>query len=232
MAIYESCHDGLVNQVCQINNPEPASCDHPILHSPPCPHLPHHLRGLLQPHPEGDDPHLAPNGEANFAGCGEPCGDQLSLLLHHQLWRAQGPPDEKKFRFFPSCIIFHCLAAGFFIVLGSPMVVCLLVWDTCKGAKSVFLAFGNEDMIEYDKVSDDAESWVQFTSKTPFWTLQNHIENRTSIALKSPQQQQLCHIKLDYSWPHLVWPRTEELFSRRFVDQNEIWLVFRNRRVP
>ena len=25
-----------------------------------------------------------------------------------------------------------------------------------------------------------------------------------------------------YSWPHLVWPRTEELFSRLFVDQNEI----------
>ena len=130
MAIYESCHDGLVNQVCQINNPEPASdassppasCDHPILHSPPCPHLPHHLRGLLQPHPQGDDPHLAPNGEANFAGCGEPCGDQLSLLLHHQLWRAQGPPGEKKFRFLPSCIIFHCLLSLLLASLSSSVL--------------------------------------------------------------------------------------------------------------
>ena len=26
----------------------------------------------------------------------------------------------------------------------------------------------------------------------------------------------------NYSWPHLVWPRTEELFSRLFVDQYEI----------
>ena len=25
-----------------------------------------------------------------------------------------------------------------------------------------------------------------------------------------------------YSWPHLVWPRTEELFSRLFVNLNEI----------
>ena len=104
MAIYESCHDGLVNQVCQINNPQPASdassppasSYHPPLHSPPCPHLPHHLRGLLQPLSQGDDIHIASNGEANFAGGGEPGGDQLGLLLHQQLWRAQGPPGEKK----------------------------------------------------------------------------------------------------------------------------------------
>ena len=33
--------------------------------------------------------------------------------------------------------------------------------------------------------------------------------------------QDMSKICFRYSWPHLVWPRTEELISRLFVDQIE-----------
>ena len=66
------------------------------------------------------------------------------------------------------------------------------------------------------------------------WKVSNTIKvfKDKEFFLKKRVAERKAEVHQWCSWPHLVWPRTEELFSRLFVDQNEIWLVFRSCRVP
>ena len=42
------------------------------------------------------------------------------------------------------------------------------------------------------------------------------------------RQQVKLKLNFWYSWPSLVWPYTEEPFSRPFVGENQFWLVLQN----
>ena len=62
---------------------------------------------------------------------------------------------------------------------------------------------------------------------------QNRVAGHTAVFIASIQGFSLSisqiRVHVCFQFP-VGWPRTEELFSRLFVDQNEI-LVFQNRRV-
>ena len=53
------------------------------------------------------------------------------------------------------------------------------------------------------------------------------IQLRNSLE-KYAWEMQLRNTIGKYSWPSLVWPYTEEPFSRPFVGENQFWLVLQN----